>query len=57
MLISGITGCGKTPFVLDLLENEYKNKFDYIIIICPTFRFSKTYNRKFIVKDLDYYLK
>jgi hypothetical protein len=28
-------------------------KFDYIIIICPTFRFNKTYNRKFIVKDLD----
>ena len=28
MLISGITKCGKTYFVLDLLEKHYKNKFD-----------------------------
>src|SRR5271166_6680061 len=51
MLISGMTGCGKTHFVLDLLENEFKNKFDYIIIICPTFVYNKTYNRKFICTD------
>ena len=53
MLISGITGCGKTHFVLDLLETQYKNKFDYIILICPTFQFNKTYDRKFIGKDPD----
>jgi Cdc6-like AAA superfamily ATPase len=53
MLISGITGCGKTHFVLDLLETQYKNKFDYIIIVCPTFQFNKTYDRKFIGKDPD----
>ena len=51
MLISGITGCGKTHFVLDLLETEYKKKFDYIIIVCPTFQYNKTYNRKFIMSD------
>ena len=51
MLISGMTGCGKTHFVLDLLENEFRNKFDYIIIICPTFVYNKTYNRKFIFND------
>src|SRR5271157_4413625 len=51
MLISGMTGCGKTHFVLDLLENEFKTKFDYIIIICATFIYNKTYNRKFIFTD------
>ena len=53
MLISGITGCGKTHFVLDLLENEFRQKFDYIIIICPTFRYNKTYNRESILADDD----
>lgn len=51
MLISGMTNCGKTHFVLDLLEKEFKNKFDYIIIVCPTFEYNKTYNRKFIMED------
>jgi GTPase SAR1 family protein len=53
MLISGITGCGKTHLILDLLETEYRNKFDYIIIICPTFAYNKTYHRKFILNDPD----
>jgi len=51
MLISGITGCGKTHFVLDLLENEYRSKFDHIIIACPRFYYNKTYNRPFIYYD------
>jgi len=53
MLISGITGCGKTHYVLDLLQTEYKNKFDYIIIICPTFPYNRTYDRKFVQSDHD----
>ena len=53
MLISGMTNSGKTHFVLDLLENEYKNEFDYILIVCPTFYLNKTYNRKFIFNDPD----
>jgi hypothetical protein len=53
MLISGITNCGKTHFILDLLQTEYRNKFDYIIIICPTFEYNKTYHRKFIFSDPD----
>ena len=48
MLISGITNCGKTHYLLDLLETHYKNKFDYIVIFCPTFLVNKTYNRKLI---------
>ena len=51
MLVSGMTGCGKTHYILDLLETEFKNKFDYIFIICPSFDYNKTYNRKWIHKD------
>ena len=48
-IICGATGCGKTEFVLDLLEKEYYNFFSYIIIICPTWRYNKAYlNRKWL---------
>ncbi len=56
MLISGITGCGKTHFVLDLLATEFKNKFDYVIIICPTFIYNITYSRKFVLSDPNVYV-
>ena len=46
-----MTGCGKTHFVLDLLENEFRNTFDYIFILCPTFVYNKPYNRKLIFND------
>ena len=48
-----MTNSGKTHFMLDLLENEYKNKFHYIFIVCPTFLYNKTYQRKFIYEDQD----
>jgi len=51
MLISGVTNCGKTHFVLDLLENEYRHKFDNIVIFCPTYFFNTTYDRKWIYTD------
>ena len=48
-IICGQTGCGKTEFVLDLLENEYKGVFINIIILCPTIIWNKAYkNRKWI---------
>ena len=31
MLIVGMTGSGKTQFLLDMLETEYNRVFDYII--------------------------
>ena len=37
------TGVGKTHSALNLLESEYKNYFDFIIIICPTLKHNKTY--------------
>ena len=37
------TGVGKTHLALDLLEKEYKNYSDFIIIICPTLKHNETY--------------
>ena len=37
------TGVGKTHLTLDLLKQEYKNHFDFIIIICPTLKHNETY--------------
>ena len=36
-------GVGKTHLALSLLENEYRNHFDFIVIICPTLRYNSTY--------------
>ena len=36
------TGVGKTHLALDLLEKEYINHFDFIIIICPTLEHNET---------------
>ena len=45
------TGCGKTYLVLDLIGKEYNKHFDYIIIICPTLRWNKTYHSKDWIKN------
>ena len=37
------TGVGKTHLALILLETEYRNHFDFIVIICPTLRCKSTY--------------
>ena len=37
------TGVGKAHLALSLLENEYRNHFDFMVIICPTLRYNSTY--------------
>ena len=37
------TGVGKPHLALSLLENEYRNYFDFNVIICPTLRYNSTY--------------
>ena len=37
------TGVGKMHLALNLLETEYRNHFDFIIIICLTFEHNETY--------------
>ena len=52
-IFTGLTGCGKTLLVLDLIEKEYNKHFDCIIIICATLRWNKTYNSKDWIKNGD----
>ena len=48
------TGVGKTHLALNLLENEYRNHFDFIVIICPTLRYNSTYkSRGWVWNDSD----
>jgi hypothetical protein len=43
MIILGMTSCGKTYYLLKMLETEYSNHFDYIFLICPTYEWNDTY--------------
>ena len=48
------TGVGKTHLALNLLESEYRNHFDFIVIICPTLAHNKTYkSRGWVWNDSD----
>ena len=40
------TGVGRTQLALDLLEPEYFNHFDYVIIICTTLRYNIMYRSR-----------
>ena len=45
-------GVGKTHLTLDLLEKEFKNYFDFIIIICPTLKHNEAYrSQKWVWTD------
>ena len=54
MIIVGKTGCGKTKYLLDMLEEDYMGVFDYIFLICPTFKNNKTYRSWKYESDEDY---
>ena len=45
-LFVALTGVGKIHLALNLLESEYFNHFDFIIIICPTLRYNSTYKSR-----------
>ena len=49
----GHTKCGKTHLVFKLIEKEYNNHFDYIIIICPTLQWNKTFHSRDWIKNDD----
>ena len=56
-IICGQTGCGKTVFVLDLLESHYNGVFQHIVILCPTIKYNKAYQeREWIWTDKEIYL-
>ena len=48
------TGVGKMHLALNLVETEYRNHFDFIVIICPTLAPDKTYkSRGWVWNDPD----
>ena len=47
----GQTKCGKTHFVLELIENQYNKHFDFIIIICQTLWENAIYHAKEWIKS------
>ena len=48
------TRVGITHLTLSLLETEYRNYFNFIVIICPTLRYNSTYkNRSWVWNDPD----
>ena len=48
------TGVGKMHLALSLLENEYRNHFNFIVIICPTLAHNETYkSRGWVWNDPD----
>ena len=53
-VICGQTGCGKTVFVLDLLEGLYRGVFQHL---CPTIRHNATYQgRPWVWSDPEVYI-
>jgi len=44
-LIVGPTNSGKSRFLVDQLYGPFRGKFDYIVLICPTFVYNKTFHR------------
>ena len=43
MIIVGKTACGKTKYLLDMLERDHMGAFQYIFLICPTFENNTMY--------------
>ena len=43
--IFGPTNSGKAQFLVNQLYGPFNDKFDYIVVICPTFAYNRTLNR------------
>ena len=54
MIICGMTNYGKTYYLLNMIEKRFKKHFDYIILICPTFTWNKTYLDWKYINDPDF---
>ena len=54
-IITGPTNCGKTRFLVDKLRGPFRKKFEYIVMICLTFRINETY-KNFAKDDKNFYV-
>ena len=54
-LITGYSGSGKTFFLLQLLEREFRSYFDHIYLICPTVYRNSSYINWRCFKDPKFY--
>ena len=43
-LVVGPTNSGKTKYLVGQLRGPFRGKFDYIVLICPTFVHNKTFD-------------
>lgn len=43
-IITGMTGCGKSKFVVDTLRGPMRKKFNNVILICSTYCYNLTYS-------------
>ena len=43
VLVVSPTNSGKSSFVVDQLYGPFRGKFDYIVLICPTFVHNMTF--------------
>ena len=53
-IICGMTNCGETYYLLNMTEKDYNRHFDYIILICPTYTWNKTYQEWKYINDPDF---
>ena len=51
-VVCGQTRCGKTLFVLDLLEKEYQGVFENLVILSPTVEWNKAYKTRSWIGDV-----
>ena len=51
-VVCGQTGCGKTFFVIVLLEKEYQGVFENLDILSPTVEWNKAYKTRSWIGDV-----
>ena len=53
-IICGMTNCGKTYYLLNMIKKDQNRHFDRIILICPTYTWNKTYQEWKYTNDPDF---
>ena len=54
-IIADPTNCGKTRFLVDKLSGPFRKKFEYIVLICPTYTINETY-KNFAKDDKNFFV-